>query len=214
MVFPEVKPLCEAKSGTSTFAKFGRFGTCSGTRRRRCQAGGSCLKLSGASCRDVALVPSPPDAGFPSGTNQRRDRSRDRALEGPLGSDRGAIENLTRSSNTPATKLASDLLTSIAVDSANDERFPDGTILIPADSPDTSLLISRAIADRRPMALVFADGSDIVARPPESHGLALAILVLLLGAADLLRRKRDAAAFVPSEWVTEFHAARQPEPVA
>jgi hypothetical protein len=123
------------------------------------------------------------------------------------------MENLAHSSNTPATNVASDLLTRIAVDPANDERYPDGTVLIPADSPDTSLLISRAIAERRPMALVFPDGSDIVARPPENHGLGLLVLLLLLGVADFLRRKRDAATFVPREWVTEFHSARRHEPV-
>jgi hypothetical protein len=124
------------------------------------------------------------------------------------------MENLAHSSNTPATHVASDLLTRIAVDPANDKRYPDGTVLIPADSPDTSVLISRAIAERRPMALVFPDGSDIVARPPENHGLGLLVVLLLLGVADFRRRKRDAATFVPREWVTEFHAARQPEPVA
>jgi hypothetical protein len=124
------------------------------------------------------------------------------------------MENLAQSANTPATHVASDLLTRIAVEAANDERYPDGTILIPADSPDTSILISRAIADRRPMALVFPDGSDIVARPPGNHGLGLLVVLLLLGVADFLRRKRDAATFVPREWVTEFHAARQTEPVA
>jgi hypothetical protein len=117
------------------------------------------------------------------------------------------MENLASSSNTPATNAAGELLTRIASDPANDDRYPDGTVLIPADSPDTSTLISRAIADRRPMAVVFPDGSDIVARPPENHGLGLLILLLLLGIADLLRRKRDDATFVPREWVTEFHAA-------
>jgi hypothetical protein len=127
------------------------------------------------------------------------------------------MENLANSSNTAATNAAGELLTRIASDPANDDRYPDGTVLIPADSPDTSTLISRAIADRRPMAVVFPDGSDIVARPPENHGLGLLILLLLLGIADLLRRKRDDATFVPREWVTEFHAAGSrgdPQPVA
>jgi hypothetical protein len=125
------------------------------------------------------------------------------------------MENLAHSSNTPATDAAADLLTRIAVDPANDDRYPNGTVLIPADSGDTSTLISRAIADRRPMALVFPDGSDIVARPPDNHGLGL--LILLLGIADFLRRRRDGATFVPREWVTEFHAAGsrgEPQPVA
>jgi hypothetical protein len=127
------------------------------------------------------------------------------------------MENLAPTSNTPATNAAGDLLARIAIDPANDDRYPDGTVLIPADSADTSTLITRAIADRRPMALVFPDGSDIVARPPDNHGLGLLILLLLLGVADFLRRKRNDATFVPREWVTEFHAADkrgEPQPVA
>lgn len=127
------------------------------------------------------------------------------------------MDNLARSSNTPATNAAGELLARIANDPANDDRYPDGTVLIPADSADTSILIYRAIADRRPMALVFPDGSEIVARPPDNHGLGLLIVLLLLGIADFLRRKRDDATFVPREWVTEFHAAGsrgEPQPVA
>jgi hypothetical protein len=127
------------------------------------------------------------------------------------------MENLAPTSNTPATNAAGDLLARIAIDPANDDRYPDGTVLIPSDSGDTSALITRAIADRRPMALVFPDGSDIVARPPDNHGLGLLILLLLLGVADVLRRKRNDATFVPREWVTEFHAADrhgEPQPVA
>jgi hypothetical protein len=127
------------------------------------------------------------------------------------------MENLAHRSNTPATDAAADLLTRIAVDPANDDRYPDGTMLIPADSGDTSTLISRAIADGRPIALVVPDDSDIVARPPDNHGLGLLILLLLLGIADFLRGRRDDATFVPREWVTEFHAAdsrREPQAVA
>jgi hypothetical protein len=125
------------------------------------------------------------------------------------------MENLAHSSNTPATDAAADLLTRIAVDPANDDHYPDGTVLIPADSGDTSTLISRAIANRRPIALVFPDGSDIVARPPDSHGLGLLILLMLLGIADFLRRRPNDATFVPREWVTNFHAVdsrREPQP--
>jgi hypothetical protein len=127
------------------------------------------------------------------------------------------MENLALTANTPATNAAGDLLARVAIDPANDDRYPDGTVLIPADSADTSTLISRAIADRRPMALVFPDGSDIVARPPDNHGLGMLILVLLMGVAAFLQRKRDDATFVPREWVTEFHAAAsrgEPQPVA
>jgi hypothetical protein len=68
-------------------------------------------------------------------------------------------------------------------------------------------VLSRAIGERRPIALVFSDGSDVVARPPEADGLALVVVVSLMWIADWVGRKRDRPTFVPREWVTEFHAA-------
>lgn len=117
------------------------------------------------------------------------------------------MEKLARSKNTPGTDAAFDLLSEIAVDPASDERYPDGTVLIPADSPDASVLMSRAIDKRRPVAIVFPDGSDVVARPPTASGPALFFVSSLLWFAEHIRRKRDRPTFVPREWVTEFHAA-------
>jgi hypothetical protein len=117
------------------------------------------------------------------------------------------MEKLARSKNTPGTDAAFDLLSEIAVDPDSDERYPDGTVLIPADSPDASVLISRAIEKRRPIAIVFPDGSDVVARPPTASGPALMVVIGLLWLANHVRRKRDRPTFVPREWVTEFHAA-------
>jgi len=120
-------------------------------------------------------------------------------------------------SNTPGTDASFDLLGRIAVDDASHERYPGGTVLIPADSADASVLIARAIADRKPIALVLADGSDVVARPPEATGLVLLMMVGLFWLLDRAGRKRDRPTFVPREWVTEFHAApssREPERVA
>jgi hypothetical protein len=117
------------------------------------------------------------------------------------------MERLAHSKNNSATDSSFDLLSRIAVDSRSDERYPDGTVLVPADSADTSLVLSRAIGERRPIALVFPDGSDVVARPPEAAGLALVVVLGLMWLADLVGRKRDRPTFVPREWVTEFHAA-------
>lgn len=117
------------------------------------------------------------------------------------------MEKLARSKNTPGTDAAFDLLGEIAVDPASDERYPDGTVLIPADSPDASVLMSRAIDKRRPIAIVFPDGSDVVARPPAASGPVLALVIGLLWLAEHIRRKRDRPTFVPREWVTQFHAA-------
>jgi hypothetical protein len=125
------------------------------------------------------------------------------------------MENLASSSNTPGTEAAGDLLKRIAIDPASDERYPDGTVLIPADSPDASALISGAVANRRPLALVFPDGADVVYKPPENQGLSLLLVVALLWMADWLRRRRKEPTFVPREWVAEFHEAkREPQPVA
>jgi hypothetical protein len=117
------------------------------------------------------------------------------------------MEKLARSKNTPGTDAAFDLLSEIAVDPTSDERYPDGTVLIPADSPDASVSMSRAIEKRRPIAIVFPDGSDVVARPPTASGPVLAVVVGLLWLAEHIRRKQDRPTFVPREWVTEFHAA-------
>lgn len=117
------------------------------------------------------------------------------------------MEKLARTENTPGTDAAFDLLSAIAIDPASDERYPDGTVLVPADSPDASTLMSRAIEKRRPIAIVFPDGSDVVARPPTASGPALFVVTGLLWLAEHMRRRRDRPTFVPREWVTEFHAA-------
>lgn len=117
------------------------------------------------------------------------------------------MEELAKSKNTPGTDAAFDLLSRVAVDPESEQRYPSGTVLIPADSPDASKLMSRAIAERKPMAIVFPDGSDVVARPPAATGATLIVVLSLLWLADHLRRKRDRPTFVPREWVTEFHAA-------
>ena len=127
------------------------------------------------------------------------------------------MEKLAVNSNTPATDAGFELLTQIAIDPANDERYPTGTVLIPSDASHVSTSIARAIEERRPIALVFPDGSDILARPPAGHGLALLLAVRLIAIAELLGRRHDRPTFVPREWVTEFHAAgdaREPQTVA
>lgn len=93
------------------------------------------------------------------------DQPQNRPPESALGAGSRIMEKLACSKNTPGTDAAFDLLSEIAVDPASDERYPDGTVLIPADSPDASVLMSRAIDKRRPIAIVFPDGSDVVPRP-------------------------------------------------
>ena len=117
------------------------------------------------------------------------------------------MEKLARSKNTPATDASFDVLARIATDAESGDRYPSGTVLIPADSADASALISAAIAAERPISLVFADGSDVVARPPEVKGVLLSFALVALWLLDRAGRRRDRPTFVPREWVTEFHPA-------
>ena len=84
---------------------------------------------------------------------------------------------------------AFDTLSRIAVDPESDERYPGGTVLIPADSPEASVLISRAINESRPITLVFPDGSDVVARPPDAKGLVLLVILGLVWLLDRANKK-------------------------
>jgi hypothetical protein len=75
------------------------------------------------------------------------------------------MEKPDHSKNTPGTDAAFDLLGRIAVDPETDKHYPNETVLIPADSPDASNLISRAVAAHRPLVIVYPGGREIVAAP-------------------------------------------------
>jgi hypothetical protein len=47
------------------------------------------------------------------------------------------MKNPDDTKNTPGTDAAFHLLSEIAIDPASDDRYPDGTVLIPADSSDS-----------------------------------------------------------------------------
>ena len=126
------------------------------------------------------------------------------------------MDELARSKNTPGTDAAFDTLARIAVDAETDERYPSGTLIIPADSPDAAVLFSRATVEGKPITIVFPDGSDFVTRPPEAKGLRLAVILALAWMLHRASKKRDRPAYVPAHWVAEFHAApseREAEPV-
>lgn len=68
--------------------------------------------------------------------------------------------------NTPGTGAAFDALARIATDPESGRLYPSGTVLVAVDSPDAYVLMARAIKERKPVALISPDGSDIVIRPP------------------------------------------------
>lgn len=109
------------------------------------------------------------------------------------------------SKNTPGTDAAFDLLGRIAADPEADERYPNKTVIIPADSPDASVLISQALADRRPLVIVYPDGNEIAATPRRD---AFALL------RRVVRPKPKAARHavaVPLDYKVEI---REPAPTA
>lgn len=112
----------------------------------------------------------------------------------------------TRSTNTPATDASFELLGRIAVEPDSEERYPSGTVVIPADTPDASVVIARTIDGRRPLALVFADGATLVTRPPDVAGFPF-FARAALRLAESWDRRRSRAVRLPPEWVTEFRAA-------
>ncbi len=69
--------------------------------------------------------------------------------------------------NTPGMNAAFDALARIATDPESGRRYPSGTVLVAVDSADAYALIGRAIKERKPVALIAPDGSDVVISPPE-----------------------------------------------
>ena len=96
------------------------------------------------------------------------------------------MEELETSKFTEAGHLANDRLIAAATDP---DRYPDGTAFIAVDQENFAAILAEAIADRRPLAIVYPDGREIVAAP---RGGALAFV------EHLLERRRSTKDQQPS----------------
>jgi len=96
------------------------------------------------------------------------------------------MEELERSKFTEAGQIANERLIEAAVDP---DRYPEGTAFIAADQEHFGAMLAEAIADRRPLAIVYPDGREIVAAP---RGGALAFV------EHLLERRRGSKDQQPS----------------
>ena len=96
-----------------------------------------------------------------------------------LGSNRGIMEELERSKFTPAGEIANERLIDAVLDP---DRYPEGTTFIAADQEGFGSILAEAVADHRPLAIVYPDGREIVAAP---RGGALAFF------EHLLTRRRE-----------------------
>lgn len=89
------------------------------------------------------------------------------------------MEKLPRSKFTAAGEFANERLIYAAT---NPDRYPEGTAFIAADQEHFGAILAEAVAEHRPLAIVYPDGREIVATP---RGGAVAFV------GHLLTRKRE-----------------------
>lgn len=96
------------------------------------------------------------------------------------------MEELEHSKFTAAGEIANERLIEAATDP---DRYPEGTAFIAADQEGLRAILAEAVAEHRPLAIVYPDGREIVAAP---RGGALAFL------EHLLTRRREPPGERPS----------------
>lgn len=69
---------------------------------------------------------------------------------------------LERSKFTAAGEIANERLIEAATES---DRYPEGTAFIAADQQHFSSALAEALAEHRPLAIVYSDGREVVAAP-------------------------------------------------
>jgi hypothetical protein len=84
------------------------------------------------------------------------------------------MEKLERSKFTRAGEIANERLAEAVLDP---DRYPEGTTFIAADQEGFGSILAEAVAERRPLAIIYPDGREIVAAP---RGGALAFFEHLL----------------------------------
>jgi len=114
------------------------------------------------------------------------------------------MERLERSKFTRAGEIANERLVEAVLDP---DRYPEGTTFIAADQESFGAILADAVAEHRPVAIVYADGREIVAAP---RGGALAFF------EHLLSRRREpqhgaSAVPLPADYQVEI---RDPEALA
>lgn len=96
------------------------------------------------------------------------------------------MEKLERSKFTAAGEIANERLIEAVLDP---DRYPEGTTFIAADQEGFGAALAEAVAEHRPLAIVYPDGREIIAAP---RGGALAFF------GHLLTRRRESKHNAPS----------------
>ena len=77
------------------------------------------------------------------------------------------MEDLERSKFTAAGEIANERLIEAAIEP---DRYPEGTAFIAADQEHFGAVLAEAVAEHRPLAIVYPDGREIVAAPSSLRG--------------------------------------------
>lgn len=96
------------------------------------------------------------------------------------------MEKLERSKFTRAGEIANERLIEAVLDP---DRYPEGTTFIASDQEGFGAALVEAVAEHRPLAIVYPDGREIVAAP---RGGALAFF------EHLLTRRRESKHGAPA----------------
>ncbi|HWM64433.1 MAG TPA: hypothetical protein VNP96_10650 [Solirubrobacterales bacterium] len=113
------------------------------------------------------------------------------------------MEELERSKFTAAGEIANERLIEAATEP---DRYPEGTAFIAADQEHFGAVLAEAVAEHRPLAIVYPDGREIVAAP---RGGALAFFEHLLTRRRESKGNRAPAVPLPADYQVEIRD-RQP----
>lgn len=69
------------------------------------------------------------------------------------------MEELKRSTFTRAGEIANERLVEAVLDP---DRYPEGTTFIAADQQGFDSILTEAVAEHRPLAIIYSDGQEIV----------------------------------------------------
>jgi hypothetical protein len=69
------------------------------------------------------------------------------------------MEKLKRSKFTRAGEVANERLIEAVLDP---DRYPEGTTFIAADQEGFDSILAEAVAEHRPVAIIFPDGHEII----------------------------------------------------
>jgi hypothetical protein len=107
------------------------------------------------------------------------------------------MEELERSKFTPAGEIANERLIDAVLDP---DRYPEGTAFIAADQEGFGSILAEAVAEHRPLAIVYPDGREIVAAPRSG---ALAFFEHLLTRRREVKRGQPAVP-LPADYQVEI----------